>query len=327
MSGIQSISIENFRGFYAKQTIELSAPSGSYGSGLTVFVGPNNSGKTTVIDALKLLARTNVTIDIEHRHENERMVISSADASGRTKSITNPDGGAVTDNLGDKLAMPNTNTLRFVPSRRAWNAYSSMQPMNTQNYWANIYQRDQNQIDDLFVSRIAEIAVNEKEKFHEILENAFPRIQNWNVERSRGQLFIQYETPTGARHSADLFGDGMASVFRLALSIYDCKEGQCLVIDEPELSLHPQAQKRLASYLSRIASNRQVIVTTHSPYMINLGDLANGGKVYRLAQNQDGVRVYSISTDTLAILIRLLTDWQKPNLLDLSRAKSSLRRR
>lgn len=319
MAYIERISIEHFRGFYDPQTIEFARPSGVSGSGLSILVGPNNSGKTTVIDALKLLAKTNVTIDIEHRHEGEVMRVISTDSDGKSKSISNPDGGAVTVTTGDQSAAPSTYSLRFVPSRRAWSAFSSNQPFDAQNYWSNIYMRDQNQNqqDDLFVSRIAEIAASEKEAFQDILQNAFPRISNWRVERSRGQLFIQYETPTGARHSADLFGDGLASIFRVALSIYDCNPTQCLVIDEPELSLHPQAQKRLASYLSRISATRQIILTTHSPYLINISDMRNGGRVYRLVQRSNGVKIFSLTENTLNVLYRLMSDWQKPNLLDI----------
>jgi hypothetical protein len=47
------------------------------------------------------------------------------------------------------------------------------------------------------------------------------------------------------------------------------------LIDEPELDLHPQMQKKLALLLSEEAKTRQIIVCTHSPYFINWEDYLN----------------------------------------------------
>ncbi len=53
---IKAIEIYGFRGFAAKQRVELALPNGKPGSGLTLIVGPNNSGKSTVVEALRFIA-------------------------------------------------------------------------------------------------------------------------------------------------------------------------------------------------------------------------------------------------------------------------------
>jgi predicted ATP-dependent endonuclease of OLD family len=108
----------------------------------------------------------------------------------------------------------------------------------------------------------------------------------------------------------------MASLFRVALALYDSTPNHIIVVDEPELSLHPQAQKQLASVISRFASDRQIIITTHSPYFVNWSELANGAKIYRLTQEKQGISIGSLQPATIANLERLIADWQKPNLLD-----------
>lgn len=40
----------------------------------------------------------------------------------------------------------------------------------------------------------------------------------------------------------------------------------CIVIDEPELHLHPILQDRVAEYLEKIAKTSQVFISTHSPF-------------------------------------------------------------
>jgi len=166
------------------------------------------------------------------------------------------------------------------------------------------------------VSRIAIFTEEDRGRFTELLKELLPQINAWRIELSRGQAFIQYETATGVRHAADLFGDGMASIFRIALSLFDSSKDKIVIIDEPELSLHPQAQKSLALVLSRYSSDRQIIATTHSPYFIIWSDLALGAKIYRLTQTREGVMVGKLSHETIGGLGRLIADWQKPNLLD-----------
>ena len=54
---IRAIEIQNFRLFPWDKTFTLdniNIPNGSAGSGLTVFVGENASGKTSLLDAIAL---------------------------------------------------------------------------------------------------------------------------------------------------------------------------------------------------------------------------------------------------------------------------------
>lgn len=42
------IQIRGFRGFGTVQTLNIAIPNRTKGSGLTIIVGPNNSGKSTM---------------------------------------------------------------------------------------------------------------------------------------------------------------------------------------------------------------------------------------------------------------------------------------
>jgi len=142
-----------------------------------------------------------------------------------------------------------------------------------------------------------------------------PQLLDWKIEYSDGSTYLEYVTINGGTHTADLFGEGIASLFRIVLALYDPEES-FVVIDEPELSLHPQAQKRLAKYISTKARERQIVLCTHSPHFLSWGDLAAGAAIYRLRQDRYGIQVNRLSQNTIASLGKLSDDWQKPQLLD-----------
>lgn len=54
---IESVSIENFKGFHGSDhTLQLKIPDGiTEGSGLNIFVGENNSGKSTVFEVFDFI--------------------------------------------------------------------------------------------------------------------------------------------------------------------------------------------------------------------------------------------------------------------------------
>lgn len=315
---LQSISIEQYRGFFDKRIIMPARPNGQIGSGLTVLVGPNNSGKSSVLNALRLVI-TPRQVDLEHRHSDSLLKITIVNSDGLSKGVSNPDLGANLVTHGTPNAWPNSNHFRFVPSRRSWSAYTGQQTMDTHQYWVNSLNRQSGDGDDTYlVSRVAALTLEERPRFEVLLKELLPQLNTWKVELSRGQTFIQYETKAGATHAADLFGDGMSSIFRIALALFDSSEDTIIAIDEPELSLHPQAQKALAALVSRFAKNRQIIITTHSPYFVNWSDIANGAQVYRLTQESRGIFVGLLQQKTLSDLRNLVDDWQKPNLLDVA---------
>lgn len=68
-------------------------------------------------------------------------------------------------------------------------------------------------------------------------------------------------------------GTGLQSMYILALlevwaEMAEIQDEAILLVEEPEVYLHPDYQRRMFSALRRIADSNQVIFTTHSPIMI-----------------------------------------------------------
>lgn len=75
---------------------------------------------------------------------------------------------------------------------------------------------------------------------------------------------------TFAEYSEAFAGSGEMAVVRLVSNVLRAEEYSLIILDEPEVSLHPGAQKRLCEFLLEQIKlkKHQVILTTHSPALI-----------------------------------------------------------
>ena len=75
---------------------------------------------------------------------------------------------------------------------------------------------------------------------------------------------------SGNRYSDAFAGSGETAVFRLVIELENAKNGTLVLLDEPELSLHPEAQKKLQRYLLQavLTKGLQLVFSTHSTSMV-----------------------------------------------------------
>lgn len=127
-------------------------------------------------------------------------------------------------------------------------------------------------------------------KLYELNLNDFSRKMNKNFHRNGGQEEIVYSmkqnmeqllsvntktiSPNGRRpKSLEKMGKGMRSVYMLSLlETYAEGTGQnqgIIVVEEPEIFLHPQMQKVAGEILYRLSKKNQVLFTTHSPNLLS----------------------------------------------------------
>jgi predicted ATPase len=82
---------------------------------------------------------------------------------------------------------------------------------------------------------------------------------------------IRFQTVDGKDSvSIPHVGFGISQILPIILICLESKEGDTIIIDHPEIHLHPNAQALLADYFIKlIKSGRRLIVETHSQYFIN----------------------------------------------------------
>ena len=121
-------------------------------------------------------------------------------------------------------------------------------------------------------------SIKQKESFFSTLgDDIYSRIMNKFTDLSGGvydwneQNGMQY-SPKDSLLSLDLPESSSSSKSMAELCFYlkHCaKIGQVLMIDEPELNLHPANQRKMAQLLAMLVNNGvKVFITTHSDYLI-----------------------------------------------------------
>lgn len=118
----------------------------------------------------------------------------------------------------------------------------------------------------------------------ETLRAFLPNIRSVHVELGEIDLFSRARgiesimVDDGALTPLDMKGDGVQSLAALAIMKLNAETlgaGQDIIIaiEEPETHLHPKATHEIRTIIDRIAETHQVILTTHSPIMVDRNSL------------------------------------------------------
>lgn len=324
---VKNITINGLRGFGEERTICFSIPSGKSGSGLTILVGSNNTGKTTVTEALRSFNSTkdNPPSFSERKRnmkcENGKIHLRLETDTGDSFTIDTIESGGSTTIMKKLNASedewwegPKTFVLQsrrfvdyeFCQTYMERYDYVRNQQMNIHNRTASIYE---------FNARLFKMQKN-KEQFDVLLKQVLGYDLEWTIEQNDNGMFYLKLIVNGYTHSSEGLGDGIWSVFTICDALYDSEPGCTISIDEPELSLHPAYQKKIMSLFNKFAEDRQIIVNTHSPYFIDISSIVNGATLYRTVKNSEGnIDVFMLSDVSRKALKGFLKNINQPHTL------------
>jgi len=313
---LTTLRIHGYRGFSQPGEITFAVPSGEPGSGLTILTGPNNAGKSSILEALRARGGSQpVSFTQGVRNDTVQSVSIKYTVNDKVESIQSIAKGSSETKKEDV----DFGVKVFVlPSRRAFNPYFGKSSWNRDAFLSNSQLPSQRSSTlSGFEYRLFHV-LSAPEAFNSLLKKILGATPNWTIDQSdQGQYFLKFFSGTQS-HSSDGMGEGTISAFAIADALYDSQPNEMVVIDEPELSLHPALQKRLARVLASYAADRQIVISTHSPYFVNLEAIATGAALVRVITGTKGTTIHQLSNNGKAAINRLVTyNLSNPHVLGL----------
>jgi predicted ATPase len=84
------------------------------------------------------------------------------------------------------------------------------------------------------------------------------------------RLKVQFSGSSGREVRTKNIGSGLGYLISIIIMCLSIEAGDTLIIENPEIHLHPKAQSKLLEFLVFISkSNRQLIIETHSDHIFN----------------------------------------------------------
>lgn len=326
---INELIVEGYRGFGVKTGIVFSVPNGQEGSGLNLIVGPNNSGKSTIGECLRLFnfpqhSRPSFPEGKRNDKAKQRICITiRTEDSGDYSIVTARTGGSEIDVTHNgqpfHASMKSPVQIYYLPSRRFHqHLFSKLQSSDRDSYAKYMTYESRSSALVGFEQRLFKMSKNGKQ-FGDCLRRVMGRSIDWTIDLTDGGKYYLKLYFDGAKHSIEGAGDGIWSVFTICDALYDSNAGETIFIDEPELSLYPRLQRNVAQLFYEYSKDRQLIVSTHSPYFIDWRALENGATLMRTSMSlEHDVRVHTLSKDALDGLLALTCNLRNPHLLGLN---------
>ncbi len=356
---LKKLKISNFRIFQSNNTFtidDINFPDGeNEGTGLTIFIGENGLGKTTILDSIALTLleyksdqfsvqdindiSENVLIEsfssepfsvkgtmprIEFgalgfqfkgsiRRQSSKNYLQSSVVSDQTFIKENPrkpkDGSpdlrlAVNNPFSGKRF--SENDILYLEKNRSFQIRQG-------SYNPTRFDRLMKDFDFQYLKKEDKNNMNfaldnefKRQEGSHIVENTFLVDAITTFERVSGSRltldFIENQAPFKTAFFAERkngdrqiklseMGSGYEIIFSIIYSYYLSKQSGkqlILMIDEPELHLHPKLQQDLVTMLLEFSKDSQIIITSHSPLLVK--NLFENDKVkFKILAKNSGV--------------------------------------
>lgn len=327
---IGKFTIKGYRSFKTEQTLNFAAPNEDR-YGLTLIVGENNSGKTSLLEALKLspaLNSDNTLRTSDLSDDKVELELSLYDQDSRLVQSLRPirDGSFSLKNINIDDIYKDTDVnqrIVFVPSRRFWSTQvqNEMDLDNVKynaasNYSMRLNTDNFNPMQVASMLRTVELDDNLYKESIALMQQIFPDFYSFSTVNEDYKNIV-YTTKSGIQHRADFLGDGVVSILTISafLLLYP---DRMIVIDEPELSLHPLAQRKLAKLLFERSKNQQILLSTHSPHFIESSFFEKGAVINRVIKRNDSQSlIFTAQEYETYSSIMSTAEWQKPHSFDV----------
>lgn len=317
---IEKVHIKNIKGI---KDLELSFRKDNKILDVIVLAGVNGSGKTTILESIKdFFNNTNINYDEPEKsnvnldiffEEFEKNNIEEAEKNCKDKyehklqdffralksyEYSRKNNNEYYDNLIAKR-FENPPKIIYVPANNSFGLVETASTTLSReyqfiNYVDSVLMRDipsyiatrRNYLatieEDLTMKEVTNKVINEINGIFDILELDV-KLKGFSKDEKIMPIF---ENSAGEEFNINDLSSGEKQLFLRTLSIKMLEpKNSIILIDEPELSLHPKWQQRIIEVYKKIGENNQIIIATHSPHI--LGSVSNEN-IFILYRDENG---------------------------------------
>lgn len=311
---ISEIEIENIRCFAGKHRINLS-------KGINLLVGPNNSGKSTIINCLlqlqyaSILSDSDITsideiyglpasINFELRDyesiyfglpvdlnlvcnmEKLQIVIPFVGRSpfkGATKKII------YYDNNENGIEKDFNKIDEVEPNNFIYPFLSKRKVLSIYN---NVDEGSANRVETSLanLTAIVDKLLNRShfghKQFIESIENILNLPLTTYAKGNGKKIGLYNSEKTELSISIEKMGEGIPNVLGLLANLFSARK-KLFLIEEPENDLHPKALKELCKLIIESSENNQFIISTHSNIVLKYLGAKHDTKIFHIKTHKD----------------------------------------
>ena len=291
---IKNLHIKEFKGL---RDISINFEKNDEPLDLVVLAGSNGSGKTRILESIKDYFESYIDIQAIKIINNlqiffEKEEKECIDKIGSEKYFYSTlkyfSLNDKKENLNDSSYLVIKKNLLILPKIIYVPTEINFQKMNTasttlvQEYnFINIVNT--NLIKDIpsyiATKMISAMLKNKNEKVGDVQKKVFNEIneifENLSIDvkvediSQDGRNITLFTNSSGDKFDINELSSGEKQLFLRTLAIKMLNpENSIILIDEPELSLHPKWQQRIVDVYKKIGKNNQIIIATHSPHIL-----------------------------------------------------------
>ena len=255
---------------------------------VVVLAGINGMGKTTVLEVISdyfeniernLKNKNKIDIKFESGEKN----LDNLVANRETKVIYVPATVEFSNNLwnDDSFLELSKEKLSYTIGTYKFRSIPDYIRSKIMNKVTEGIDKSSQQIMEEVFSEINEI-------FQVLDENIDIKLVGMSKASSLEEILPIFKNSSGDTFDINSLSSGEKQLFLRTLAIKTMEpQNSIILIDEPELSLHPKWQQRIVDVYRKIGKNNQIIIATHSPHILGsvrkenimLLDKDNEGKI------------------------------------------------
>lgn len=284
---LEHIHIEGYKSFSTEKPLDIDLTPVSF------LIGPNGAGKSCLVSFLDMLdvlltekwnnyVRSINSPSMFHRGPSYTKNIIASLTTDSDRFDFRLDYGELGSVVVDTLKSDRNRMSEFFSGISAYHfsdttITSAMRRMSNRNQCSELYTNGGNL--PAFLLRLRE----EHEDYYKLIRSyvqlAMPQFDDFLLSvNDAGNLWLDWNDKSSHRYPYTVsdFSDGTLRFIALATILLQPPKmlPRLIVLDEPELGLHPEAISLLANMIRQAAIHSQVVVATQSELLLDEADAA-----------------------------------------------------